>query len=198
MPLDLTIKFDSREVLRQLNSVQKRKLPIVIVRTLNKTATQVQAKTAREIRKDFAALLTISASGAKRALKVIRAHRGRLIASVIASGKPINVIDFGARKVGAGVSAAPAGTRRTFVGAFIARMPSGKRLVVRRKQAAATSGGTDSKGRQRKGRLPVRGLWGPSLPKIVLNAQLQRVMRRVADARWRINFDRELSRILRR
>lgn len=166
-----------------LTDVQQRRLPAAIVRTLNLTAQQTRNAVAKDLSKEMGETTGLSRTGFKKAIRLLKAKRSLLVATLVAGGSAIPLLQFGARQVRVGVSAAPMAKRRTFKGAFISRMPSGHRGVFRRRT---------------RQRLPIREMFGPPIPKVFLSGPILRAMRTVASQRWRINFDRELRRILHR
>ena len=138
-----------------------------LVRALNKTADQVKVAASREVR---AAGYGLKAADIKRALNVKRASQSNLTSRVIASGRPVPLIQYGARRVpGKGVSVKVLNGRRLIPGAFIATMPGGHTGVFVREP-----GGKHKKvmkaGKASWHQLPIRELFGPAIPDALSNA----------------------------
>lgn len=144
-------------------------MPQATVRALNKMADQVKVQSAREVRD---AGYTLKVSEIKRAMKVLRAAPGNMRATVVASGKPIPLINYGARQTAKGVSVSVLKGRKVIAGAFIATMPSGhKGVFVREPGAKHKKVGKGSQASWHA--LPIRELYGPSIPDGLANKAVQ-------------------------
>lgn len=135
---------------------------------INRTATTARVTTAQAI----AGQIKWAVSTVKKGIKIIKARRGLWKARVSVTTKRIPLIHFGTRQTQKGVSyqISKSKGRKTIAGAFKQTMPTtgpkqkkGHKGVFMRKGKAKTSTGLDTKGRPRKGRLPIRELYGPSL-----------------------------------
>ena len=139
---------------------------------LNKMADQVKVRSAREIR---AVGYSLRAATIKKGLTVRRANPRQLKAAVVAQGRPIPLIEFSARQTSKGVSVAVLNGRKVIPGAFIAVMPSGHRGVFVRQD-----GGRHKKvmtgGKASWHQLPIRELFGPSVPDGLANRQAQQIL----------------------
>jgi hypothetical protein len=137
---------------------------------INKVAEQVKTAASREIR---AAGYKLKASVIKDGIKIIRATSGNLKAHVVATGKPVPLIEFAAREVkGKGVSVSVKEGRKLIQGAFIATMPNGKRIVaVRAPEAKHKKVMKGSKATWSA--LPIRQLFGPSVPAMIVNKAVE-------------------------
>lgn len=148
----VTLKLDTKDWQRAIKGL-KATAPRRIVRALNRAGISTQTVMAREVSKDMG----IKVGDAKKAMKITQAQEGSLQVAVKASGARIPLIAFGAkgpepsRGRGRGVTARMQGSRKRYAHAFIARMSSGHRGVFQR---ASTRGP----------RLPIRQLFGPSIP----------------------------------
>lgn len=145
---------------------------------LNRAAELVNAAAPGEIRK---AGYGFPVGEIPRALRIERAGPGRLVARVIATGRPIALIKFNARASSSGVSVEVLNGRKTIPGAFIARMPSGHEGVFVR------DGRRQHPPRNRLHKwadLPVRELFGPSVPNGLANAKVQAALRRLVEQRF--------------
>jgi len=134
-----------RKATRQLEKEIKShalKLEKAGVRALNKTATSVRQASSVEVRQT----LNIKASFVKRLLVIRKARRGQMRSSIESSYEKVPVIQFGGvrqTKKGVSVRMRKDKPRKTFSGAFIAKMPNGHTGVFRR----SLSAGKRSKGR---------------------------------------------------
>jgi hypothetical protein len=176
--MQLSVKADITRALRKFDLTEqdaKRAIP----RALNKTATTARANAAREIR---SAGYNIKVSGIKRQLSIRRASADELVAIVRATGRPIPLINYGARQTKTGVSVKVLRGRTVIKGAFIATMPSGHRGVFVRVDSAAgrrarlKGFGKVKHGQARNGKhgLPIQQLFGPSVPSAFGSEVVQR------------------------
>lgn len=150
----IELTFDAAKVTAKLQRLRTQ-TPIAVTRALNKSIASGRTVMAREMSRD----LGLKVGDVRDQIKVIEASPTRLEAKLSASGKRIPLVAFGAsgpepsRGKGRGVSYRLQGQRRRISSAFLATMPSGHRGVFLRKA---------------KGRLPIRELLGPSLPKVFI------------------------------
>lgn len=176
--MQINIKADVDATLRTLRA-DRAKVLQAAVRSLNRTADQVRGTGVKSI----AAAMGIKQKTVRDGLRVIRARRSTLTSIVVATGKAIGLIHFRARQTRAGVMATVGGKRRLFKGAFISTMPGGHIGVFRRR--------TDK-------RLPIREMWGPSIPGTMAEDHIYKSLERVVDIRWPINFAADLKYYLNR
>ncbi len=141
-----------------------------IPRALNKTGTSARAQAARQIRD---AGYGIKVSDVKAAINIRKATPQEMRALVVAVGRPIPLVQYGARQTTQGVSVKVLNGRAVIKSAFIATMPNGHRGVFIRVNGAQHARAIESKlvklyGGKRKGSyghgLPIRQLFGPSIP----------------------------------
>lgn len=144
--------------------------PDAMVRALNKMAEQVKVASSRELR---AAGYGIKAADIKATMRVRRATRSSLSAAVVAKGAPIPLIKYGARKTSKGVSVKVLNGRKVIAGAFIATMPSGHTGVYVREPGAIHKKVGQGKSASWHA-LPIRELFGPSVPAALGNEVIQR------------------------
>jgi hypothetical protein len=144
-------------------------VPEATVRALNKMADQVKVSASREIR---AAGYGLKAADIKKALKVRRASKDNLTATVVASGRPLPLMQYGARQTSKGVSVNVSKGRKVIAEAFIATMPSGHKGVFVREPGARHK--KVGQGKQASWHaLPIRELFGPSVPGVLSNDAIQ-------------------------
>lgn len=144
-------------------------MPDATVRALNKIADQGKTFGAREIK---SAGYNLKIGDIKRAMRVRRASKGNLKATIITTGRPIPLIAYGARQTAKGVTVNVLSGRKLIPGAFIATMPSGhKGVYVRAPGAKHKKVGQGSKASWHA--LPIRELYGPSIPDAMNNKGVQ-------------------------
>lgn len=144
----------------------KRDMPKAVASALNKMAAQVKTATSREIR---AAGYNLKASTIKAGIRIQRASSGALSASVIASGRPIPLIEFSAIDTHRnGVVVKVLRGRKTIKDAFIVQLPNGRRAVCVR-MPGAISKKVNKGGKAKWTTLPIRQLYGPALPDAMVN-----------------------------
>jgi len=164
------------------------------VRALNKMIDEVKVQAARAVRD---AGYNVKIAEIKRGIRVRYAAPGRLRAEAVASGRPIPLINYGARETSKGVSVNVKSGRKLIPGAFIATMPSGhKGVFVReadakhRKMVNARKPGWHA--------LPIRELFGPSVPDGLANDAVERTLRQLIVDRYPVLLEREVRWLQRR
>lgn len=170
--MKLQVTTNIQDVVRELDAAKVEMRP-ALVRALNRTADRIKVRAAREVR---AAGYKLKAADVKNAIRISRASSGRLRADTIASGRPIDLVKYGARQVGDGVSVDVMQGRKVVAHAFIANLPNGGRQVLVRDPGA--------KHKKVAGRwvaLPIRKLWGPGIPDAVANVAVQRAIEDLID-----------------
>lgn len=142
-----------------------------VVRALNKTAQQARTAAAAEV---HIAGYNIKSSAIKKSFSIKKATRGNLVAVLMATGRPIALINYGARQGKTGVSVQVKANRTVLRHAFIATMPNGHRGVFERI-------GKQHKKVVRHGKpirtgLPIKELFGPSIPQSLANKAVQKAL----------------------
>ncbi|WP_277187662.1 phage tail protein [Caballeronia sp. BR00000012568055] len=142
-----------------------------IVRALNKTAAQARTGASKAVR---ASGYNIKASAIKKSFSIERATPGRLSVTLRATGAPVTLINYGATQTKRGVSVRVKNGRKLLRHAFIATMPNGHKGVFERE-------GTGHKlitknGRSYMSGLPIRELYGPSIPDALSNDAVQKAL----------------------
>lgn len=175
--LRLDIRGDLNEIKKSLTDLQQKKVPTAAARALNKTIGNVRTVASKAIREERA----LSAKVVRDALTVQRATRTKLVASLTASGRPIPLRDYQARagKRGVTVKVSPGKRKLVVVGgnkAFeIEKL--GKHIFVR-------EGNT---------RLPIKKLFGPSIPATFLKDKVVAAMAKAGAENWQKRFTEELQ-----
>ncbi len=154
-----------------------------VVRALNKTAISARASASQEVR---AAGYNIKASAIKRSFSIKKASVGNLVVVLRSTGQPIALINYEARQTGSGVSFSVKGVRKTLRHAFIRTMSNGHVGVFERTGAALVNGAKGKKvgkrGKPIRANLPIRELFGPSIPTALSNSAVEEaIMRKIRD-----------------
>lgn len=183
----VTAKLDIDGALRKLGATRIGTTE-AITRALNKTAITARADAARNIRD---AGYGIKVSSVKGAISIRRATNQELKAIVTATGSPIPLINYGARQTSKGVSVNVKNGRKVIAHAFIATMASGHKGVFARQ-------GKTHKKVMRRGRtywsgLPVKELFGPSIPTAFANGAVQDAVKTAIEERFPVVLRQELK-----
>lgn len=174
--MDVSVTGNVKDVINSLNSLERHTIPKAVVRSLNRTASSVHTQSNRRIAK----LMGTQVGTVKRRVAVIKATTSRWIASLKATGRPFRLVHFKARQTKQGVTAAAWGKRKVYKHTFLATVKAGDAGV----QGVFV--------RQGKKRLPIKQLWGPSVPGTFRQPEVQELMRDVTNTQ----FDKELRRNL--
>lgn len=198
--MKVDIRSNTKEIVAQIGADQKA-ITKAQVQAINRTADRLWTQTGREIRKEY----NVTLRGVRQASRVKKANKGTRFprAEVIYTGKPINLVEFGAkaknpwnepgrkrkRQRGGGVTVKVkhAGGRKLIKGAFIATIKggqnAGKKGVFRRTGEA---------------RYPIRFLPSLSIPSMVGARAIERATMIFAGKRYSIEFEAALRNQLRR
>lgn len=171
----------------------KNAAPTVMVRSLNKTLTGVRTDASTEIR----AIITAKKSAVDETFRIVRATATQMSALFESKGKPLPLIDFGARQTTKGVSVQVkrSSPRAVVERAFIRTTKSGHKGVYWREW---------HEGRQPKRkiayarlpksyRLPMQELFGPRVPDILSNEPVMAAVLKKAGDRLHTNIEHELN-----
>lgn len=151
------ITFDASQVISTLSYLPRGPLLRVIVRGLNKTAGNVRTSASGAIRQRRA----LSAKVVRDALAIKKATKDNLVSSLVVTGKPIPLKDYQASQTKRGVTA---------------KVSPGKRKLVSHRGNRAfivDKIGGHVFAREGKPRLPIKKLFGPSLPATFLQQQVK-------------------------
>jgi hypothetical protein len=135
-----------------------------VVRALNKTAMQARTAASQEVR---AAGYNIKASAIKSSFTIQKASRGKLYVMLKSTGRPIALINYGARPGKNGVSVQVKTGRTVLRHAFVATMPNGHRGVFERTGKGHKK--VVKNGKTIRSGLPIKELFGPSIPQSLAN-----------------------------
>lgn len=150
------------------------------VRALNKTARAIRAQAARKIQQER----NLKIGVIKKSLNLSRARKGRLVATITASGKPIPIRHFGARQSRLGVSV---------------KIRKGGKLVRLRRHGnkafinASSKLGPNVFVRKGRSRLPVQK-WPPvpGIPSVFAKEKIISALKRSAGELWQKRFREEV------
>lgn len=174
--MKIDVRADVAKARRTLRSWQQSALPKATAAALNRMGDQARTLAVKEL----AAVTGLKQKDVRAGLSRQRATWSKLSTAVIAIGKSLNLIRFGARQTKAGVSASAWDKRRIYPGTFIANQG---RTVFRRE----TVGG------KRVGRLPIVPVHGPSLPREMAKAAVMDKLAQAVQAKWPAEFARQLQ-----
>ncbi len=167
----LNVTTNIRDVIRDLDAGARETRPAV-ARALNRMIGQVKVRGAREVR---AAGYKLKISDIKNAIRINRASTSRLRADAIASGRPIPLVKYNARQVGAGVSVDVLNGRKVIGHAFIANTANGSPQVFVRKPGAKHKK-VMRNGKAQWTALPIDKKYGPSIPDALANKAVERAL----------------------
>lgn len=159
-----------------------------IVRALNKTAQQARTGASREVR---AAGYNIKASTIRRSFMIERATPSRLSVTLRATGAPVPLINYGAQQTKKGVTVRVKNGRKTLKHAFIATMPNGHRGVFEREGTGRKR--VTKKGRSYMSGLPIKELYGPSIPDSLANVSVQKALAKLITEKYPAILAHELA-----
>jgi len=169
--IKLDIKTNGRDVMAKIKKFASDLEIKATVRALNKTAEQARTEASVQVR---TAGFNIKASAIKKSFTIQKASAGRLLVVLKSTGAPIGLINYGARQTKSGVSVQVKGARTILRHAFIRTMGNGHKGVYERVGAARTKGAKQMvNGRMVRANLPVRELFGPSIPSALANEVVQ-------------------------
>lgn len=174
--MKLDVRLDLKEVQKYLTDVQRKRVPRAASRAINKTLTNVRTEASKQIRQKRA----LKAGVVRQAMSIVRATVARLAGSLNASGRPIPLREYAAR--------------RTKKGVTVKVTPGARKLVTHQgnKGFIVDRIGGHVFAREGKQRLPIKKLYGPSIPATFLKEKVVAAMHRVAGANWPKRFAEEL------
>jgi hypothetical protein len=149
---------------------------------------RVKVRAARIVR-DTGYKLKIS--DIKKAIKINRASSGNLRADAVASGRPISLINYGAKEAKPnGVSVDVLSGRKVIAHAFIATTKNGTKQVFVREPSAAHKKVIKG-GKAVWSALPIRKLYGPSIPDALANKAVADAIIALIDERFPVILEHE-------
>lgn len=166
---------------RELELAARGKLTIAMARAVNYAIDGAQIEAKRKIRETY----NVSLSGLKKAFRLRKATPNKLLAVLEASGRPFNVIGFGARQVKSGVSVDIKGQRKIIRHAFIQTI-----------KGALDTGFRGVFVREGKARFPIVPVLTVSLPGMFSAKVTQQALDTVATDRFQRELDRQINLLL--
>lgn len=160
--IDVKLNLDPLRL--ALTELEREAFPYAARQSVNRTAAALESKAIADVSK----AMGIQRKPVRQSFSRTRASLKHLVAVVTASGREIALIHFNARPVKAGVSHTAWAGRKLAKGVFIVKLKSGHRGVFKR-----TS----------KKRLPIKELWGPSVPKVMADEALAGALQRFGGER---------------
>jgi hypothetical protein len=152
------IRFDVSKVIKALDEIPKGPARRALVRGLNKTAANVRTSASRAIRERR----SLSAKTVNQALAIRKASNAKLVSSLVVTGRPIPLKEYKARETRKGVT--------------VSVTPGARKLI----EHAGNRGFIVQKigghvfAREGKSRLPIKKLFGPSLPSTFVQEEVKR------------------------
>lgn len=193
--IKIDIRSDTREI-TDFIKMEKSKIARAQVRAINRTAENLRTEAGRKIREEY----NVTLRGIRQAAKILRAHSGSRFpfAELTFSGRPINLIEFGATAVnpwnvkgrkhtrkGGGVSVQikVKSGRKLIPGAFLGTIRSGQN--VGKKGVFRRSGPEHW--------APIKFLPSISIPQMVSRRAINAALVRFAGQRYRVNLRAALN-----
>lgn len=171
------VRGSTAAIIADLDRLQREKVPAATVRALNKAAIAVRAEAVRQVRGQRA----LSATVIRNAIGISKATKSNPTAIVAASGRPIPLREYAANQTRRGVTVrvTPAG---------------GRKLIFVNGNHAFTIGrfGGHVYVREGKKRLPIRKLYGPSIPTAMVKDAVMAALDKVGHEAWPKRFTEEL------
>lgn len=185
----ISVQSDISGAINKLANLRADVKTKAVPRALNKMIGQVKVQAAREIRD---AGIKIKIGEIKKKLKITPANAGKLEASVTATGKPVPLIDCGAKQVVEGVSYDSNTGRKTLLHAFIATMPkTGHKGVFLRVGTAHLK--VTRRGKTYYSGLPIKEQYAPSIPDTFAASAVQKALETTIREKFPAILDREIG-----
>ena len=173
--MEVKVKSNVKEAMRNLRNVQKKYVKKALVTALNKVGAEVVTQAKREL-KDATGL---KAGVVGKKIAKDKARRGDEEYTIRIKSRYLNLIEFGARQTKKGVSAKAWGKRKLYKHAFIGSgRNSGKQLVF---------------GKTRGNPKKLKALHGPSLPREFHRQDMESLFNKKIKTRFPILFKRALD-----
>lgn len=167
--MEISVEGSVNEIIRSLDA-HPATVAKATTMALNKTASRVQTRAIRAIRDRTG----LKSSSVRRRMKIVKAYGSRLLVSIRALPYAPNVASYGGKQVKEGVRHRAWQRTQIAKGAFLIH-------------------GRTAMTRVGKSRLPIKPLYGPSLPKNFGATEIENAMNKTV----RENFPTEFLRALR-
>jgi hypothetical protein len=182
--ISIDVQHNFRRVAIKLFELRTDVLEKAKIRALNKVAAQAKVAASKEIR---AAGYNMKARVIKQKITIVRAATGKPYVTIRVYGSSIPLIHFGARKTNSGVSVSVKYGRKLIKGAFIATMPSGHQGVFVR------TGNLHKKINGQWHGLPIKELFGPSVPVAFSNNIVQQALNKLIREKFPAILEHEIK-----
>lgn len=182
--ISISVQDNFKQVAIKLFELRNDVLEKAKIRALNKVAAQAKVAASKEIR---ATGYNMKAAAIKQKITIKRASSGNAVVVIKCSGRPIPLIQFGARETRAGVSVSVKHGRKIIRHAFVATMPSGHQGVYVRvgNQHKKISGKWHG--------LAIKELFGPSIPAAFGNEIVQAALVRLVREKFPTILEHEIN-----
>ena len=172
--MEVKIKNNMKQVLKDLGYVHKKYIPKAMVTALNKVGKEVMTQAKRELKEATG----LKAGTVAKKITKDKARRGDEEYSIRIKSKYLNLIEFNARQTKRGVSAKAWGNRKIYRGAFIGSgRNSGKQLVFKKI----------------KGSKLIKAVHGASLPREFERQNMEGIFNKKIKTRFPILFKRAVE-----
>ena len=177
----LDIKSDIHKLSKHLSDVQRKVIPRVTVRSLNKTGVTVNKLAVKAVRDET----KLPARRIKAKLKIVKARRGEYVWSLRGLRGTTNIVEWvpvskrlpGSYRKKKGVRSRAWGKARTYPGTFIGQGKNSGKWLVYVRDGSKSSG--------------VRAVHGPSVNQAFIRAL--EGLKPAATRRFNVIFERELN-----
>jgi hypothetical protein len=173
--IKINVEADIKAMSKHLRWSQREVIPKASSRALNDVAAKAKTASAKSIAKGAG----IKQKAFKKSIVVVKSTWGKLTAMVISDRWRANLIEYtSTRQTKRGVASTAWGKRKTYKGTFIATMKNGKRLVMARKGSA---------------RLPIKSIWGASIPKVFAEQATKQAMDQAVRSNFKKRFKHHIA-----
>lgn len=180
----VSVKADIAELQRAFDKLSQKGVRNATVRALNKAAGNMRTEASKTVRQRR----NLKAAVIKQAMRIYRATRTALSAELVATGRPIPLRDYGAKQGRAGVTVR-------------IEPRKGRRPLVRHKGNKAFAVGKFGDhiyARETERRLPIKKLFGPSIPTALTSQAIKDAIMKVGAVAFRRRLGEELRHETRR
>ena len=188
--INLTVKSNVKEITAKLSAFAKEQ-QVAAVRALNKTADQARVDASREVRD---AGYNIKVSAIKKSFYIEKANKYKMEVALKATGRPITLINYGARQTKSGVRVRVKNGPTVFHHAFIVTMPNGHRGVFER--IGKTHKKVKVGNKILRTGLPIKELYGPSIPQGLNNKIVTAALMKLIREKFPAIYAHELKYVI--
>jgi hypothetical protein len=172
----IVITVDSAQLAEMIERLDPRRARMALSVGVNATIRQTRAKARQNVAKES----SIKAGRVAKGLTIDEySTPSTLSATVLGSGRPISLKEFGARQTRKGVSARVWGRRQMYPGAFIVESIGGH--VLHRLTSM---------------RFPIEKMWGAGIAQVMSQDHVSSVILDFGQTRLHVNAQRQLDRYI--